>query len=529
MSDQTRSPDGIEADDLVSHGDGANVIAEYAARDIIAATKKSDRVIQVKRYDFRRPDKFSREELRSLSIVHETLARANTATLSALLHADCRLRIRATDQLNFGEFMAMIAPTDVVGLMSLSPLSGSFVFAMSADLASATIELMGGSPTASSGSAGRPITELERGALSSVFTRLAVDLTEAWRPVMDVEGRFQGLERDPRNVRLLSLQEMVVLVAFECSLGEVRGELLFAIPFLLIEPIIPKLKAKRFYANGAHAGRSQGALRRMSHIPLSSSLYYEAGELSLFDLATLKKGAMIPLTGRPTGPLVFEAGGKPLLRMTDAGTGKRGAYTVTENLIGDAYPNDDAESGAAVASKDAPQDSPGVLSGLASVMEAAFSRLERKLDELSARQDELADRSFFGSEEKPFGESGRPLAFAIDLDRGRLADFLSSEHLQTAALILSCLDPAPAGDLLSRLSETAQPEIARRIARMGTASPLMLAEIEATLKRRSDLVRGARVGSIGGPTHLAEMQKSASSPAAIAAVAEALASDEHRE
>ena len=524
-----------------------NEESKIAARGILASTMRSDRVVAVKRYDFWRPDKFSRDELRTVSVIHEALARANSATLSALCRFPCVLRIRAVDQLNFGEYQDLVGETSVFGTASLAPLPGSFVFSMDEAVAAAVIELLGGAlpPTerltpASAGNApdtrpadgaARPaadapgrrgVTDLERAVLGSVWSRLVEDLAEAWRPILDAEGRLEGLRPSgSRDIRVVNDSEMIVLVAFDCTVGAAKGEITFALPFLFLEPIIPKLTAERYYAPRKRASTGPSSPAALDRIPLPASLYYEAGELSLARLHALKPGDLLPLAESRDGTLLFEVGGKPLLRMERPRKGDGGSYVVTSTSVrGSALAapgTRDGERGRAAG------DAAGPVAVIAAGVEASLKRMERRLEDISARQDELADRAYFGEEAGARGEEGGdgPLAFAAGLDRRRLAAFLADEHPQTSAVVLSAVDGATAGDLLSLLPAGLQGEVARRIARLGPASPLLIAELESTLRRRTDLGRGERVDARGGADHLAEMRKSAA-PATAATIAEIL-------
>jgi hypothetical protein len=316
---------------------------------------------------------------------------------------------------------------------------------------------------------------------------------------------------------------MIALVEFELSVGAFRGRLSFALPFLFLEPILYELSAEQFYFPKKDARRTPQPLDRFSEIQLPSSLYYDGGELSLSELSSLKKGDLVPLDASEA-PLVFELGGRPLLRMKEPG---RRGYAVAESSLDiEAFGGEGRREKAAAAGDDGQDE--GALSRIASEMNAAFSRLERKLEELTARQNELADQVFFG-EEGQIGKNGetagRPLAFAADLDRGRLARFLSGERPQTTALVLSCLDPAPAGDLLSRLGEEGQEEVVRRIARIGAASPILIAELSACLRRRQELSRAERFGVLGGADLLAAMAAGTASRKTAAIIAEVLAAN----
>ena len=65
----------------------------------------------------------------------------------------------------------------------------------------------------------------------------------------------------------------------------------------------------------------------------------------------------------------------------------------------------------------------------------------------------------------------RPFDFARKADPAQVLNFIQNEHPQTIALILSYLEPAQAGQILSELPQEMQADIARRIAIMESTSP----------------------------------------------------------
>jgi flagellar motor switch protein FliG len=78
----------------------------------------------------------------------------------------------------------------------------------------------------------------------------------------------------------------------------------------------------------------------------------------------------------------------------------------------------------------------------------------------------------------------RPFDFARRADPGQILNFIQNEHPQTIALVLSYLDPAQAGQILSELPQEVQADIARRIALMDSTSPEIINEVEAILERK---------------------------------------------
>ena len=92
----------------------------------------------------------------------------------------------------------------------------------------------------------------------------------------------------------------------------------------------------------------------------------------------------------------------------------------------------------------------------------------------------------------------RPFDFARKADPAQILNFIQNEHPQTIALILSYLDPAQAGQILSELPQGVQADIARRIAIMDSTSPEIINEVEQILERKLSTTVTQDYTSTGG-------------------------------
>ncbi len=86
----------------------------------------------------------------------------------------------------------------------------------------------------------------------------------------------------------------------------------------------------------------------------------------------------------------------------------------------------------------------------------------------------------------------------------QIAPFISHEHPQTIALILSQLEPEQAAGILAQLPETAQAEVSYRIATMENITPNVLKQIEESLEANlRDILGGNQ--DVGGPKVVADI------------------------
>ncbi len=82
---------------------------------------------KIKIYDFKRPDKFSKEQIRTVSIMHETFARLTTTALSAQLRSMAHVHVASVDQLTYEEFIRSIPTPTTLAVINMDPLKGNAI------------------------------------------------------------------------------------------------------------------------------------------------------------------------------------------------------------------------------------------------------------------------------------------------------------------------------------------------------------------------------------------------------------------
>ncbi len=188
----------------------------------------------VVRYNFRRPDRISKEQIHALQFLHERCARNMSTSLSAYLRTTINLSVSSVEQLSYSEFLSSltdptafyavgIAPFDELGAVEINP---SVAFAM-------LDRMLGGNgqPVA----VNRPLTEIEQNVVDSVLKLLLEGLAEAWKAVTSVTFSIRGRETRPQMLQVAAPNEIVVVVVFDVKVGEVRGLINLCIPTNVVE------------------------------------------------------------------------------------------------------------------------------------------------------------------------------------------------------------------------------------------------------------------------------------------------------
>src|SRR4051812_47100449 len=122
-----------EIDALLSALSTGELTAEKI-KDEEAQQKKSLRV-----YDFKRQNKFSKEHIRTLSMIHENFSRILSTLLSAHLRMVVQIEVASVEQLTYDEFIRSVPSPTIINIFSIAPLVGNCIFEINLDIASAII------------------------------------------------------------------------------------------------------------------------------------------------------------------------------------------------------------------------------------------------------------------------------------------------------------------------------------------------------------------------------------------------------
>jgi len=208
---------------------------------------ESERKSKIKIYDFKRPDKFTKEQIRTVSSLHEAFSRLATTLLSAELRTLVQVHVASVDQLTFEEFIRSIPNPTFIATLLMKPLKELAILEIDPAITFALIEgLLGGEGEKLR--VNRDLTTIEFSLMEDLIYKLIGVLRESWSGVLDLQPRLSSIEANPQFAQIVPPTEMVLVVTLEVKLGEAVAMMNLCLPFLTIEPIIPRLSANFWYS-----------------------------------------------------------------------------------------------------------------------------------------------------------------------------------------------------------------------------------------------------------------------------------------
>ena len=247
-------------------------------------------------YDFRRPDRIPKEQLRSIHLMHDFLARNLASSLGAYLRAYVTVSLVSVEQLSFGEFLQYLPTPTCISSIGMKPMEGNSVLEVNPSLVFPMLDVLLGGTGAAIADATREITDIELSITEGVVRIVLHDLREAWAPVAELNFTIEATETQPQLMQILSPNEAIVAIGFEITMGEARGMMNFGVPSILVKMMGQKFEQQwsiqRRTGSQKERHRMQALLKR---VPLGIDTQLVGAKITVRDLLGLQQGDVVSL------------------------------------------------------------------------------------------------------------------------------------------------------------------------------------------------------------------------------------------
>lgn len=195
---------------------------------------------KVRKYDFKRPNKFSKDHIRTIEMVHENFARIASNYLTAHLRSSVQIKVISTEQITFEEFIHSIPNPTILISFFLEPFSGIMLFETGPQFVFQIIDIIFGGNGKNLIKI-REFTEIEKNIMKKINLKMLENLKMAWEDIMDVEVKFENLETNPVLNQVMAPNEPVALVTMSVEIGHNQSFMNMCIPYISLENYMDKL------------------------------------------------------------------------------------------------------------------------------------------------------------------------------------------------------------------------------------------------------------------------------------------------
>jgi flagellar motor switch protein FliM len=267
---------------------------------------------KVQSYNFWSPDRFSKDQMRAVELVHEDLVERLTTSLPSFLRVSLRPRLVHTEQGRFHDFIKDVPPNSLYHVITMAPLPGQMVLTISPEVCVRVLEQRLGGKTEGSRKE-RSLTDIDQSLLRGLVEHMLNDLKSAWSKVAAVEPNLEDSTINQHWVQMMMGNDRVMLLTFEMSIQSTTGIMNIYIPFSMLKPIANVLNPHVWISGRKEKTidqtTRQNMLENLAEMPLPIRVYLGKSQLSLFDALNLEPGDVLQLDTTITQGLIMEVAG----------------------------------------------------------------------------------------------------------------------------------------------------------------------------------------------------------------------------
>ncbi|HEY7116990.1 MAG TPA: flagellar motor switch protein FliM [Tepidisphaeraceae bacterium] len=269
--------------------------------------------LDVNVYDFKRPERVSKDQMRALEALHEGFGRNLGAALSGYLRTIIEVNVANIEQLTYSEFIHSLPNPTCFNLLKADQLDGQLCLEISPLIIYPIIDRLLGGSNADLFIPQRPLTQIEQRLVQRITDRATQHLSEAWSNLTPVTFKVEDFESNPQLVQIVPPNETVVVIGFELKMGNRAGTMSLCIPYNVIEPIMGILAAQNWFSYARKAGQ-QDHLRKLTSslntAPVEMRAFLAQTSISINDLLSLQPGDILTTDKDQTGDVLIQVEGK---------------------------------------------------------------------------------------------------------------------------------------------------------------------------------------------------------------------------
>ncbi len=266
-----------------------------------------------KLYNFRRPDKFSKDNLRALRDIHREFSKAISLILSGYLRMRVEIEIVSVDQLTYEEFIRSMPSPINVGVFEFEPLSGQILLGISFEVLSCIVNRMLGG-VGSVDAQARELTDIEKALAKKVINIIIQSLEDAWNTIIPVTGKFISLDDNYQSIQVATAGEIVALLTFEVQIsGKHFGLFSICFPYPVLETVLGHLSTQHIFQTKGLIATNDERMKMISKLNSSNvdlRVQFGSCSITLDDFLQLAEGDIIKLDNKVSDDLIVKVNGE---------------------------------------------------------------------------------------------------------------------------------------------------------------------------------------------------------------------------
>lgn len=294
-------------------------------------TSSGDHEKAMSLYDFRRPDRVSKDQMRTLQNLHEGYARLFSTTLTNFLRTFVEIELVSVDQLTYSEFVMSISNPSCIYVFKMEPLEGTAIMEINPSLVFFIIDrLFGGQGRPSEQN--RELTLIEQNVIHRIVERGLNDLKDVWEHVGVFSPKIDAYETNPQFVQIAPPGETVILISLEVRMQNASGLMSICFPYMLLESVINNLSGESWMSSQSLSTYETRSVmeQEMQDVELNVASVIGKTSLTIRDLLQLQRGDVLCLDKPFDSDLMVQVEGKTKLAAKSGLIGRKKAIRITK-------------------------------------------------------------------------------------------------------------------------------------------------------------------------------------------------------
>lgn len=255
-----------------------------------AAPEKRRRIVP---YNFRRPDRLSKEQVRSLYLLHDLFSHGLSSSLPLFLRTGAEVNLISIEQQSYSDYLKSLPDPTLIFTVAVQPLRGLVAVELNSAVAFPIVDRMLGG-AGDNISELRAATEIEQRILEGFLSVVCDAWREAWKPIVELETELTGCESRPQLLQIVAPNEVVVTIVFQVNIGEARGSMSFCLPVVMLEPVIEKFNQSAYsQINVPAPEQTRSLLKNLAEVRFPVAAELDRVRASVTDLVSLAVGDVL--------------------------------------------------------------------------------------------------------------------------------------------------------------------------------------------------------------------------------------------
>lgn len=286
---------------------------------------------KIQPWDIRKVGQIGREPLRSLTQLHESIARNLTHSLGAYLRVVFDANLVSVEQLGYAEFLGRLPELAYLATVQLQPLSAIAALQIDLSLAFPIIDLLLGGHGSTAVEL-REITDIEEQILEGVVRIICREFEAAWQPV-GISVSFDQRQQPAQMQRLMPPSDKTLSLSFEIRMSETRGMLNLVVPSSVSNMLLRKLSHDWIYHRPRGLAEcSPELLARILQCDFDLDLALPSQLVNARRIVSLENGQILPLSHSVDDPALAAVGGHPCFTSEVVRHGNRRAAHIQRRI-----------------------------------------------------------------------------------------------------------------------------------------------------------------------------------------------------